>query len=272
MKKILLSLAAATILFSCSKKKETTGEISVYWRNTPWTIKSDSSFILLKDSMNYKTYSRKNEKLCIGTETMDSVRYTFYKGKLYTVIIYYSLSKVYHNIQVPKDSTKSIEETGRFGHNSILKYHGRLVEVNTDLSCTYDSVGAAPVNERKLIEYFSNTYGIKDLSHSDNLVWKDSVNKLVEEIEEVIPGHGIITYDETTYYYMVYFQSNYSIGTIVYKNYKIEEEIKDDIVKEQEAKTKRKEAIVKEFERKRDSIKNEHTKVIKNELKNCPIK
>src|ERR1700761_5895928 len=84
MRKVLLSLALAGLLYGCNKPTT-----KLHWRNAQWNIKPDSTFVLLnkgKDSVNI--YSRINEKLCIGTEYIDSVRYLFYKGNLYKVVVY----------------------------------------------------------------------------------------------------------------------------------------------------------------------------------------
>ncbi len=84
MKKAILSIAFASFLYGCAKEPS-----KYHWRNTPWNIKPDSTFILLKrEADSTMVYSRIGEKTCIGTEKLDSVRYVFYKNNLWKTLVY----------------------------------------------------------------------------------------------------------------------------------------------------------------------------------------
>lgn len=88
------------------------------WRGHSWETPLNDSFVYIRDySYLLKVYSFKNEKMCIGTEPLDSVRYTFYKNTLYSVFIYLNKSvnkdKIdeYYCIKYGAPSKKCTQET-----------------------------------------------------------------------------------------------------------------------------------------------------------------
>jgi hypothetical protein len=89
------------------------------------------------------SYSRADEKLCIGTETMDSVRYFFYENRLKSVVLYYT------GLQKGIDS---------FRLSASLIYKER-VNIDSILRKNPSINGKLSVNDYKLESYFTLKYG-----------------------------------------------------------------------------------------------------------------
>ena len=250
MKRILLSIAAATLLWSCGNNT------NIYWRNTKWNIKLDSNFVFKRKlDTNNVIYSKIGEKLCIGTETLDSVEYVFYKGNLRSVYLFGTLPTRY-SIAVPKDSSveNNVIKTSYNNHEIVYSYHEhnvRKIRTGTELSFFYDSAGTSNLHEDKVVQYFNMEYG----SYGEN-VWHDKDAKkfyftLKIEISDVD------RYDNDTV--------SHSYMRAVYNNGYVDEMCKNDIEAQQE---KEKEIALKIVEEEKKKQENK----LKNELNACPLK
>jgi hypothetical protein len=125
------------IVSSCDNKP--TVPVNLQWRNAPWSEKLSSKYTKLPNG----SYSRADEKLCIGTETMDSVRYFFYDNRLKSVIVYYTgLQKGIDSFRIEAPMIYML----RREKDSFLRKHPSLE-------------GTLSVNDHKLESYFSLKYG-----------------------------------------------------------------------------------------------------------------
>lgn len=87
MKKIAIAIGLLSLVACQNKEKFVT---KMHWRNAVWSTKIDSSFLYIHSQNGYDIYSRKTERLCLGTVSLDSVCYYFFDSVLIRVCCFYS--------------------------------------------------------------------------------------------------------------------------------------------------------------------------------------
>ena len=169
MKKVLLLSLTALSLFSCNKKPVVGSEL--HWRNTPWDISADSLTYLRTE--NYaKVYCRSSEKLCIGSESIDSVRYIFFNGELEATAVYLTTStlskvkylskiedSVIHSLDMPYESCNGCDQIrAHMIHISEFEEHPRIFL--SDYQLRYiDSIEKLNLNWDKIYKYYTSKFG-----------------------------------------------------------------------------------------------------------------
>lgn len=118
MKKVILALGLFGLI-SCTKKEVPT---KIHWR-TSWDAKPDSNWILLEKKDQFLFWKKKDEKLCFGDMTIDSVVYQTFRNKIISISV---------NIA---DTTKSSDALGE-----LLKYLSSTIgKYNVSSFCVYPS-------------------------------------------------------------------------------------------------------------------------------------
>ena len=197
MKKLVLSIGLLAAIVSCNKTSQNpTYSNGFKWRDISWDVKptteydGKATFLFLREENGKAILYKPFEKMNIGTESIDSVRYIFFKDKMEQIHIYYTsvqqktgeyldcvISRLKTDNKSKNPSDANIDKLTREG---VFKYFAKADSV------VLDSINTHFADCQKMLTYLQYKFGGCSSHSNDGYYWDTSNIRISLDFTEII--------------------------------------------------------------------------------------
>ena len=196
MKRIAYSIGLLALLVACNKTSQTITYPSEKFRDIPWSIgpvSDTSKFVLLRQNMGESVYMINGEKLSIGTEPIDSIRYVFFGKKLEQIHIYYTSAQKKYGEYLDVIIRRYCDAEKHKNPTTELHLNRENVVRSDSDKLVLDSIQKHFADYQKMAAYLEYKYGKCKEHYENGLYWDTSGLHISLDFTEIVFDNKAVT-------------------------------------------------------------------------------